>query len=324
MTDLEETDEHELGSGSYGSVVKVKCKRTGKVFAAKRFRDDFVKKKNFERKFNTEFSLLHQLKHDHIVCYLGFTNLKDSKFPALLMEKLHIDLHTYLESGRTLTCSEKVHILLGVGKGLEYLHREHVVHLDLTAKNVLLKLSDTGSYPVAKIADFGNSRIMTTDPRLELESSGNCSGTLMYLPPEARGGRCNNAKIDIFCFGNILLFVCTQTCPFPLLPSTQPVNCVDGTTDLLARSEVDRRVEYFQQLCCQQYLDLANLARKCLDNMACKRPSASKVVCELERICTILKTMDHSPVETTDSNDHENRGSECFKFFQDGKPISLR
>lgn len=314
--DVEQTDKCVLGSGSYGSVVKVTCKTTDAEFAAKRFRDDFDKK-DFQKKFTTEFSLLHQLKHDHIVCYVGFTYLKDSEFPALLMEKLDTDLQAYLESERTITLSEKVHILFDVGKGLEYLHSKWVLHLDLTARNVLLKLSDTGSYLVAKIADFGNSHIMTSDPRLKLESSGNCAGTWMYLPPEARSGRCKrNDKIDIFCFGVVLLYVCTQTCPFPILSSTY----IDSEEQPFIRSEVDRRVEYFKKLCDQQYFDLRALARNCLDNVARKRPSASEVVCKLE---TILKMVDqvHSPVETTDSNDHDNPESE--RFSEDDERIDL-
>lgn len=168
-----------------------------------------MKEKNFEKKFDREFTLLHQLEHKHIVHYIGYTILQDSEFPALLMEKLDTDLHSYLESGRTIPLGEKAQILLGVGKGLEYLHGQRVLHRDLTARNVLLKVSKAGSCPFAKIADFGNSRIMTTDPTIQLESSSGLPGTLVYLPPEAHTGNYND-KLDIFSFGHIALFVCTQ------------------------------------------------------------------------------------------------------------------
>ena len=209
IKDVEPAGEDPLGIGCYGSVVKVICKSTGAIFAAKKFRSDFLKEKNFEKKFDTEFTLLHQLEHKHIVRYVGYSILQDSKFPALLMERLDTDLHTYLNSERTIPLGEKAQILLGVGKGLEYLHGKGVLHRDLTAHNVLLRVSNAGSCPIAKIADFGNSRIMTTDPTIQLESSSGLPGTLVYLPPEAH--TCNyNAKIDIFSFGHIALFVCLR------------------------------------------------------------------------------------------------------------------
>ena len=300
--DVEQTDKKPLGCGCYGSVVKVRCTETGTIFAAKKFRSDFEEQRGLDKKFHTEFTLLHQLKHDHIVCYVGFAMLPDSKFPALLMQLLDTNLHAHLESQHNIPLPEKAHILLGVGKGLEYLHGKGVLHRDLTAQNVLLKVSDAGSHSIAKIADFGNSRIMTTDP-IQLESLSSVPGTIVYLPPEAHTHN-YNAKIDIFSFGHIALFVCTQTFPRTLLPEKYLANCADGTKEWLARSEVERRREYFDKVHDRRYP--VPLMRKCLDDDADKRPSASEVVPELETICSTLIPMDDvvdSPVEANDSND---------------------
>ena len=275
---MKQTDKKPLGCGCYGSVVKVRCTETGTIFAAKKFRGDFVKVKSFDKKFNTEFTLLHQLKHDHIVCYVGFAMLPDSEFPALLMQQLDTNLHAHLESQHNIPLPEKAHILLGVGKGLEYLHGKGVLHCDLTAQNVLLKVSDAGSHPIAKIADFGNSRIMTTDPILHLESLSGVPGTIVYLPPEAH--TCDY-KIDIFSFGHIALFVCTQTFPRTLLPTKFTTTRADGTKKRLARSEVERRREYFDKVHDRRYLPLM---LKCLDDDADERPSASEVVRRLQSI----------------------------------------
>lgn len=213
------------------------------------------------------------------------------------MEQLDTDLHTYLESGRIIPLGEKAQILLGVGKGLEYLHGKGVLHRDLTARNVLLGVLNAGSCPIAKIADFGNSRIMTTDPTIQLESSSGLPGTIVYLPPEAHT-RNYNAKIDIFSFGHIALFVCTRIFPCMLHP---PTYTIDGRKEMLARSEFERRKEYTDKLHDRQYLPLME---KCLDNDAKKRPSASEVVSELERIHTTIPMDDvvDSPVVTSDSN----------------------
>ena len=110
-----------------------------RICAAKIFRDDLETKK-----YNTELEILLQVKHKHIVGYIGIITLQDS-YPALLMEKLATSLHTHLNSKSScehvIPLAEKVHILLGVGKGLEYLHGRCVLHRDLTAHNVNVESS---------------------------------------------------------------------------------------------------------------------------------------------------------------------------------------
>ena len=77
-----------------------------------------------------------------------------------------------------------MYILLGVGKGLEYLHKKDVLHCDLTARNILLDKSDGNNPLILKIADFGNSHVTNINPMLELERVG-FPGTPLYQPPEA-------------------------------------------------------------------------------------------------------------------------------------------
>ena len=160
--DVEPTAKKPLGSGCYGSVIEVKY--SSAIYAAKKFRGD-LEIRNFEEKLNTEFRILLQLKHDHIVRYIGFTILQDSEFPVLLLEKLAKSLHAYLQSEseceHIIPLAQKVNILLGVGKGLRHLHEKNVLYRDLTARNVLL---DQSNPPIPKIADFGNSHVTNISP----------------------------------------------------------------------------------------------------------------------------------------------------------------
>ena len=115
---MKPTGKKPLGSGCYGSVIEVKYNSS--IYAAKKFRGDLeLEIRNFEEKLNTEFGILLQLEHDHIVRYIGFTILQDSEFPVLLMEKLAKSLHAYLECEseceHIIPLAQKVHILLGVG-----------------------------------------------------------------------------------------------------------------------------------------------------------------------------------------------------------------
>ncbi|KAB2013552.1 hypothetical protein ES319_D09G164200v1 [Gossypium barbadense] len=91
-------------------------------------------------------------------------------------------------------------ILLGVARGLAYLHEEvkpHIVHRDIKASNILL---DQNLIP--KVSDFGLSRILRDNAS---HISTRVAGTLGYLAPEyAISGRLTR-KTDVYSFGVLLL-----------------------------------------------------------------------------------------------------------------------
>ena len=174
-----------------------------------------------------------------------------------------------------LTC------LLGVRKGLRYLHEKGVFHRDLTAQNVLL---DESNPPIPKIANFGNSHITNINPIYERDSTG-FPGTLPYMLPEACShAGCSSPKLDIFSFGHLSLFVCTQTFQCNFLPEKYVHTHEGGRKERCVPSEVERREEYFRMIYDEQYHPLRALMRKCLDDIPDERPSAGGVVCELEII----------------------------------------
>ena len=147
---------------SYGSIEQVKVE--GAVYAAKRFRVEIcMNPDEFYKKFFMEVCILFSLHHPNIIQYQCVCLLPDSKLPALVVEELQTNLHDYLlnPSYANLPLNAKVSILHDIAKGLDYLHdnKPLVIHRDLTAKNVLLS-----SERVAKISNFGNSRIIDIDP----------------------------------------------------------------------------------------------------------------------------------------------------------------
>ena len=81
--------------------------------------------------------------------------------PILLIEKLDSSLDDLLETVPNIPLALKRSMLEDVAKGLLYLHQHNpqIIHRDLTAKNVLLSTS-----LVAKVTDFGNSRIVDLQP----------------------------------------------------------------------------------------------------------------------------------------------------------------
>ena len=272
--------------GAYGSVEQVKVE--GTTYAAKRFRVEICKSPSeSHEKFFAELRILCRIRHPNIVQYHCVCYLPNSKSPALVMEQLQTNLHDYLlnPSYANLPMNAKVSILHDIARGLAYLHNHKpaVIHRDLTARNVLLN-----SDRVAKISDFGNSRIIDIDPACSSEfvSTSRVPGTVIYMPPEASSDHAKfNKKLDIFSFGHLALFTATQVLPYNLLP-------VYDEDKSCYRSEVERRQRYIDQL--EQQLggdhDLIKLIKQCLHNNSRMRPTANDTVCILEQLVAVTQT----------------------------------
>ena len=123
-----------------------------------------------------------ELRHPHIVQFLGVCFLQGSALPVLVMEKLDSSLDDLLEGAPGLPLALKRSLLADVACGLLYLHTRNppVVHRDLSAQNVLLTSS-----LVAKISDLGNARIVNLRPGQLARTLTHLPGTMVYMPPEA-------------------------------------------------------------------------------------------------------------------------------------------
>ena len=124
------------------------------------------------------------------------------------MERLDGSLDNLLETIPNVPLVLKRSMLEDVARGLFYLHSYDplIIHRDLTAKNVLLTASH-----VAKITDFGNSRIINLPPGQLGCTLSQLPGTLVYMPPEALSASARySSRLDIFSFGHLALYTLTQ------------------------------------------------------------------------------------------------------------------
>ena len=280
-----------LGSGTYGSVIELTS--AGETVAGKVFKmSSSVNLQTIALRVCGELSTMMQLHHLNIVQCKGVSLLTDQPLPVLLMEQMMSSLHDYLlqTDKSNLSVERKVSILRDTASGLDYLHSQTpaIIHQDLTAKNVLLD-----SQLRAKIADFGNSRIMDLDPEATPETMANLPGTLEYMPPEAQGGSVPyDPSLDVFSFGHLSLFTVTQT-PVQLLPATYP----DQSTEKVhGRSEVKRHkgaVEAAEQLLSENH-SLVSVMKQCLHNNPAQRPRTGELVTRLQQVVTPGEWWPHS------------------------------
>ena len=253
--------------------------------------------------FVEECKLMSQLRHPHIVQFLGVAYLPGSPIPVLLMEKLQTSLDNLLETSPNIPLDVKVHLLTGTAQGVVYLHSHSppIAHRDLTARNILI---DSGL--AAKIADLGVAKMVNIQPGQLAGTMTAGPGNNLYMPPETVQATRYNTAIDIFSLGVVSLFTLTQTFPKDL----KPHNYRDpATRRLVGRTEIERRDVYVQQMKTSlgEAHPLVKLTLDCLEHFAEDRPSAVEVSRQLEEVgrsqnCTatkleLIQHIQHNQVE---------------------------
>ena len=200
-----------LGKGSFGSVEELDI--DGALCAGKRIYEALLEEgtagvQNLVQRYVEECQLLSNLRHPHIVQFVGLCFFPDSSLPLLIMELLLTSLDDLLGNTPDIPLAIKRSILADVAKGLAYLHNRNppIVHRDLSAKNVLLN-----SAMIAKISDMGNSRIVLLQPGQLARTLSRIPGTQAYMPPEAFDSTSRyGPRLDVFSFGVLALFTLTQ------------------------------------------------------------------------------------------------------------------
>ena len=226
---------------------------------------------------------MSQLRHPHIVQFLGVAYLPGSPIPVLLMEKLQTSLDNLLEASPNIPLDVKVYLLTGTAQGVVYLHSRDppIAHRDLTARNILI---DSGL--TAKIADLGVAMMVNIQPGQLAATMTNAPGNNLYMPPETvqeEGATRYNTAIDIFSLGVVSLFTLTQTFPKDLKPHTYRD---PRTRRIVGRSEIERREHYIQpmQAALGETHPLVKVTLECLEYDPEDRPSAVDVLRRLEEV----------------------------------------
>ncbi|XP_062086973.1 G-type lectin S-receptor-like serine/threonine-protein kinase At1g61550 [Humulus lupulus] len=190
---------NKLGQGGFGSVYKGKLP-DGREIAVKRLSSSSGQG---TEEFKNELILISKLQHRNLVRLLGCCIEKEEKLLVYeFMQNKSLDNFIFDPRGREqLNWGTRVNIILGVARGLLYLHRDsslRVIHRDLKASNILL---DEKMNP--KISDFGLARIF--EGTLDLANTQRVVGTLGYMSPEYAMGGVFSEKSDAFSFGVLIL-----------------------------------------------------------------------------------------------------------------------
>ncbi|KAH7675770.1 S-receptor-like serine/threonine-protein kinase protein, partial [Dioscorea alata] len=187
-----------LGKGGFGSVFKGALPDLTPT-AVKQLRCVMQQEKDFR----SEVLTLGRIQHINLIRLIGFCCEGTKRLLVYdNMPKGSLDRHLFNRNEVVLDWKTRYKIIVGVAKGLEYLHekcRDCIIHCDVKPENILL---DSEFCP--KVSDFGMAKLIHRDFSKVLTSM---KGTIGYLAPEWILGQPITPKTDVYSYGMMLFEV---------------------------------------------------------------------------------------------------------------------
>jgi len=181
-----------VGEGGMGEVFEATHARLSGRYAIKLLRKETAANPESFTRFRREAEITSALRHPNIVQVVDF-NQTPSGEPYLVMEFLEgADLAARIERGGPLPLDEVVAIVEQVASALAASHSQGVVHRDMKPQNIFLVPVVGHSRPLAKVVDFGISKVRASTMNLTRDAV--LVGTPQYMAPEQALGQ--TAEVD--------------------------------------------------------------------------------------------------------------------------------
>ncbi|XP_011705986.1 PREDICTED: titin-like [Wasmannia auropunctata] len=193
----------ELGKGRYGVVKKVIERPTGMNFAAKFIKT--IKTKDREQ-VREEIKIMNVLRHPKLL--LLAAAYESPRETVLITE--------YISGGElfervvaddfTLTERDSILFMRQICQGVEYMHENKIVHLDLKPENIMCR---TRTSHQIKLIDFGLAQTLKSDTPIRV-----LFGTPEFIPPEIISYEPIGTESDMWSIGVICYVLLTGLSPF--------------------------------------------------------------------------------------------------------------
>ncbi|KAN0036960.1 hypothetical protein ACTFIV_002284 [Dictyostelium citrinum] len=272
--DLEFDNDSEGGAGNFGDVKKGLLNETEVAIK-------FVKKAHCEAitvcdTFYHEVLILSNLRHPNIVQFMAACIKYSEKetYHCIVSEWMSggnltqflMNNHKVLENNPHL----RVKILTDIAKGILYLHKQHIIHRDLTSNNVLLDFKREilpnqiygSSEFTAKVCDFGLSSNQSESKKLR-------GGSIHYMAPENLNGSPINEKSDIYSFGLLIWQMFSYAPPNTIYSPKEMASMVS-----------DPKQNYRPQIPFNVPLKFKELISQCWDRNPLNRPKDFSIIIE--------------------------------------------
>ena len=235
----------DLGSGSYGSVKKVRHKKLKEIRAMK-----IILKKMDNSK--TEIDIMRKISHPNIVNI--FDIYEDSKKYYIMMEICEGgELFEAISEQGAFTEQDCAYILRQILSAVSYLHSKNIMHRDIKPENIMLtkKINKKNNRYEIKLIDFGTAKIFKKGKK-----ETKFIGTSYYIAPEVLKENYDE-KCDVWSCGVIMYIL---LCGYP------PFN---GNSNVDIYNSIQNSQPYFHG---EDWKDITPEAIDLLQNMLNKKP----------------------------------------------------
>ncbi|WP_320670722.1 protein kinase domain-containing protein [Patulibacter defluvii] len=197
-----------LGSGGMSTVRLAFDRRLERHVAVKLLAEHLADDRQFVSRFRREALSAARLVHNNIVQVFDFGFDDDSGRYFIVMEAVRGQSGAELLHERGyLSVPETVSLVGQAARGLDYAHRNGVIHRDVKPGNILL--SEDGT---VKIADFGIAKAMAEES--SITQIGSVVGTASYLAPEQATGGDVGPAADIYALGVVTYQMLAARLPY--------------------------------------------------------------------------------------------------------------
>ncbi|KAK4483876.1 hypothetical protein RD792_011085 [Penstemon davidsonii] len=266
-----------IGQGGYGVVYKG-CLTDKRIVAIKKSKE--VDPNQIDQ-FINEVIVLSQINHRNVVKLLGCC--LETQAPLLVYEFIsNGTLFEYIHSmPRTHSFDWKMRLKIATETAgvLSYLHSAAstpIIHRDVKSANILLDHTFT-----VKVADFGASRLVPID---QTQLSTMVQGTFGYLDPEYMQTNQLTEKSDVYSFGVVLVELLTGRKALSYDKPEEERNLANFFLSILKQEllfrVLDDDIVWGGNR--EQIVEVARLAKGCLNVRGEDRPTMKEVAMELE------------------------------------------
>ncbi|KAD4585404.1 hypothetical protein E3N88_23005 [Mikania micrantha] len=282
-----------LGEGGFGKVFLGWVKENtlspskqdvGMSVAVKR-----LDKESFQgaAEWQAEVNFLGHLAHPNIIRLLGYCR---EELEHLLvyeyMSNKSFDRFLFSDIAELLSWGTRLSIMIGVARGLAYLHSKNIIHRDLKPSNILLNEDFN-----AKLGDSGLARKCGSETEETLVST-RVMGTYGYAAPEYLATGHLTAKCDIYGLGVVLL----ESRAVDRSLDEEEWGLVTWVQDSIKEGNLKRIIDLdirgeISPKCLKEYV---KLAERCLNNSPKQRPTIAEVVVGLESIMALQERFNNS------------------------------
>lgn len=195
-----------LGRGSFATVWRGSCAKTGQCVAVKEIACERLSKK-LKESLKLEVEVMRRMRDENILRFIDMETSGETVY--IVLEYCGGgDLSQFIKKHGRMDEASARRFMKQLAEGLRAMRKAQLIHRDLKPQNLLL--TSDGLDAELKIADFGFARYIRDSEGM----ADTVCGSPLYMAPEVLNYQKYDAKADLWSVGTILFEMLVGAVPF--------------------------------------------------------------------------------------------------------------